>query len=185
MSPPQAPCASLLLCIDLQPVFIRTVPDSAMLLRRCQFAVASAQGLGLPVAFTEQVPQKLGASEPSLLSLAASPVVHPKDAFSALAAGSSLEGQLRGSGAGLLLCGVETPICVYQTAVDALRLGLEVTILTDCVGARREADARACLEALARSGARLLPAETVFYWLLGSARHAFFRTYTELVKKYG
>src|SRR5208283_4210476 len=84
----------------------------------------------------------------------------------------------------LLLCGIETPICVYQTAVAALRSGLAVTVLGDCVGARRETDARLCLDSLARAGAHILPADTVFYSILGGAEHPLFRPYTELVKKH-
>jgi nicotinamidase-related amidase len=177
---------ALLLCLDLQPVFLRAVANGGQVLRRCQFAVAAAGGLGIPVAFTEQVPQKLGATDPVLLALVEAPTVHAKGAFSALAAGSSARSSII---AGepiehLILCGVETPVCVYQTAVDALQSGLSVTVLADCVGARREADARVCLDALARAGAHVLPAETVFYSILGGADHPFFRAYTELVKKY-
>jgi nicotinamidase-related amidase len=177
---------ALLLCLDLQPVFLGAVGSGQELLRRCQFAVAAARLLGIPIAFTEQVPEKLGATEPLLLGLADPAEVHPKDTFSALAEGSSVRAALTGGRniEHLILCGVETPICVFQTAVDAVQAGLAVTILTDCVGARRETDSRACLEALARAGAHILPSETVFYSILGGSRHPFFREYTELVKKY-
>jgi nicotinamidase-related amidase len=178
---PNTADGALLLCLDMQPVFLRAVADGGKVLRRCQFAVASARALGVRVAFTEQVPQKLGATDPALLGLAEAPEVHPKNTFSALATGSQIAA---GGVKHLLLCGVETPICVYQTAVDALRAGLEVTVLQDCVGARREADAGTCLEALARAGAYVLPSETVFYSILGAATHPSFRAYTELVKEY-
>jgi nicotinamidase-related amidase len=171
---------ALLLCLDMQPVFVRAVANGPAVLKRCQFAVAAALGIGLRVAFTEQVPRKLGATDPALLGLAPSPEVHGKETFSALAPGSPLAGGYDR----LLLCGVETPICVYQTAVDALASGIPVTLLSDCVGARRDADARACIDALARDGARILPAEMVFYSILGGASHPFFRSFTELVKKY-
>ena len=85
----------------------------------------------------------------------------------------------------LLVCGLETPICVYQTALDALHSGLQVTLLNDAVGARRPDDATACLAALARAGAHVLPSESVFYALLGHVRHPFFKTYTQLVKSHG
>ena len=177
---------TLLLCIDMQPVFVRAVADGPRILRRCQFAVSAARGLGIAAAFTEQVPEKLGAADPGLVSLAGEREVHAKAQFSALAPGSPVLAAVGERAIGhVAICGVETPICVYQTAVDALRAGLEVTVLSDCVGARREEDARACLESLARSGARILPAETFFYGVLGSATHPFFREFTELVKKYG
>jgi nicotinamidase-related amidase len=157
------------------------------LLRRCQFAVAAAQLLGIPTAFTEQVPAKLGRTDPALLALAEPAEVHGKDSFSALAAGSPVLAALTEGRSieHLILCGLETPVCVFQTAVDALKAGIEVTVLSDCVGARREADARVCLEALARAGAHILPAETVFYTIVRGAAHPDFKSFTELVKKHG
>jgi nicotinamidase-related amidase len=178
---------ALLLCLDLQPVFLRVVGSGVRIQRRCEFAICAAHGLGMPVAFTEQAPAKLGGTEPALLALAGSPAAHAKDTFSALAAASPVRRALT-EGRNiehLILCGVETPVCVFQTAVDALQAAIAVTVLSDCVGARREADARACLEALARAGAHILPAETVFYSILGGSAHPFFRDYTALVKKYG
>lgn len=186
MKPASPPKGALLLCLDLQPVFLRAVADGPRILGRCQFAVASASGLGLAVAFTEQVPGKLGATDPSLLALVDRPDVHAKEAFSALAPGTPARAGILvgGKTEHLLLCGVETPVCVYQTALDALKAGLTVTVLSDCVGARREADARACLGALARAGAHVLPAEAVFYSIIAGASHPFFKSYTELVKKH-
>jgi nicotinamidase-related amidase len=186
MKPADTAKGTLLLCMDVQPPFLRAVLDGERVLGRCQFAVASAAGLGIPVAFTEQVPAKLGATEPTLLSLAGRHEVHSKDAYSALAPGSPARARLLegGSTQHLLLCGVETPICIFQTADDALKAGLAVTVLSDCVGGRREADSRVCLDALARAGARVLPSETVFYSIISHALHPFFKSYTELVKKH-
>lgn len=174
---------TMLVCVDMQPVFIRAVADGDRVQRRCQFALAAAQGLGLPVLFTEQVPEKLGATEPSLRAAAHTAPVLGKRTFSALA-DDSIRNAILGDSAieHLLLCGVETPVCVYQTAIAARAQGLEVTILSDAVGARRPADAEACLKALAGSGVHVLPSETVFYALLGHVGHPFFKTYTQLVK---
>jgi nicotinamidase-related amidase len=183
MSPPSAADA-LLLCLDLQPVFINAMADGARVVRRCAFAIEAAQGLGLPVAFTEQVPQKLGGTAPELLALARLPAVWGKTAFSALADDGIRDALRQRSVGHLLLCGLESPVCIYQTARDALAARLQVTVLTDAVGARRGDDAAAALAALARDGAQLLPAETVFYSLLHDTGHPFFRAYTQLVKKY-
>jgi nicotinamidase-related amidase len=180
------PDGTLLLCIDMQPVFVRAIPDGARIQRRCEFAIAAAVGLGMPVAFTEQVPQKLGGTVPELLALAFGAQVFGKNAFSALADDGIRDALLRDRGVEhLLLCGIETPVCVYQTAVDALADKLHVTVLSDAVGARRDDDATACLAALARAGAHVLPCETVFYALLHDVKHPFFKAYTQLVKSYG
>lgn len=159
--------------------------DSAGVQRRCAFAIAAAHGLGIPVAFTEQVPAKLGATSPALLALAPGAAVWAKQTFSALADEGIRDALLRERGVRhLLLCGIETPVCVYQTAVAALAEGIQVTLLSDALGARRPDDARRCLEALARAGAHVLPSETIFYAMLGDVVHPFFKAYTQLVKSH-
>lgn len=176
---------TLLLCVDMQPKFVAAVVAGHEVRRRCEFAVAAANGLGLSVAFTEQVPQKLGATSPELIDLAPRAPVWPKNTFSALADDGIRDALLRQRDVQhILLCGIETPICVYQTAIAALADDLQVTVLSDAVGARRPDDARVCLEALARAGAHVLPSETVFYALLREVGHPFFRAFTQLVKIY-
>lgn len=182
--PPTSDALPLLLCIDLQPSFLQAIPDGPGVLRRCAFAIESARGLALPVWFTEQVPDKLGPTESGLTALVEQPVRWAKDEFSALA-NPDIRAALRERPTGhVLLAGIETSVCVFQTARDALAAGLKVTVLADCVGARRADDAAVALAQLARLGAAVLPAETEFYSLLGSARHPFFRAYTKLVKHY-
>lgn len=177
---------TLLLCLDLQPVFLRAVTDGARLARRCEFAIATVRGLGLPIVFTEQVPQKLGGTAPELLAAAGEMPVFGKETFSALSDAKTRHALQAEIGVEhLLLCGLETPVCVYQTALDALAAGMQVTLLSDCVGARREDDATACLAAMTRAGVHVLPAETVFYAILRDVKHPFFKAYTQLVKSHG
>lgn len=179
------PAAPLLLCLDLQPVFLAAIVESQRMHWRCSFALEAAQGLGLPVVFTEQMPGKLGHTAPDLLALCREPEVLAKAAFSPFAE-KKLAAHFRARGfKHLLICGLETPVCVYQTAMDALKAGYKVTLLADCLGARRAGDAAAVLAQLAHDGCRVLPAETVFYSLVHESGHPFFRDYTRLVKKYG
>ena len=175
----------ILMCVDMQPKFIAAVKQGVRIRRRCEFAVSAAVGLGIPVVFTEQVPAKLGNTTPELLALAPQASIWGKNTFSALADDGIRDALLRQREVEhILLCGIETPICVYQTAIGAIAEGLQVTILADAVGARRENDARVCLDALARAGAHVLPTETVFYSLLRDVSHPYFRDYTKLVKSH-
>ncbi|MEO5957554.1 MAG: isochorismatase family protein [Opitutaceae bacterium] len=177
---------ALLLCVDMQPVFLRAMAEGVRVQQRCKLAIAAAHGLGLPVIFTEQVPEKLGRTASELIAVAPGAAVFGKNTFSAFADGRTREAIIQEINADhVIVCGIETPICVYQTAIAALVEGIEVTILSDAVGARRPDDARTCLEELSRAGAHVLPTESVFYALLRDAKHPFFRTYTELVKAHG
>jgi len=174
----------LLLCVDLQPVFLKAVADGEALLKRCSFIIEAASILGIPVVFTEQIPVKLGGTDPKLLKLAPNASVHAKNTFSVFA-DDGIRDALRSQDIEhIILCGLETSVCIYQTALGALEANTQVTVLTDAVGARRPADAAACLSAMARSGVHLLPSETIFYSLLHDAGHPCFKDFTKLVKKY-
>jgi len=179
------PSDHLLLCIDMQPVFVRAIADGATVQRRCALAVAASQGLGLPVIFSEQVPAKLGGTAEELRSLAPDAPAIAKDTFSALAAPEIHAAVAAHRPRHLLLCGLETSICVFQTALAAREASMEVTVLSDAVGARRPADAQVCLAELARHGVHVRPVESVFYVLVESVQHPFFKTYTQLVKSHG
>lgn len=181
-SQPVALLPVALLVLDMQAGFLKAVEAADPLLRRVGFAVSAARLLGIEVIFTEQVPDKLGATDASLAVLAPGAKVFAKTAFSALGA-EGLTDYLRSRGiAHLLVAGIETPICVYQTATEALREAFDVTLLSDALGARRSADAAVALQALREAGAHVLPAETVFYSILQDAAAPRFREFTQLVK---
>ncbi len=173
-----------LLVVDVQPSFLKAMPDAEAFLRRCALAVGAAKLLGLPVFFTEQVPAKLGGTHPDLLQAAGDhAVVVGKTAFSALA-DEGLAAALASRGIdNLLICGLEGPVCVYQTAVDALRQEMGVTLLSDAITARRSSDLESCFAMLRHHGVAILPTETVFYALVRDAQAPSFRAFTELVKR--
>ncbi|HTJ77609.1 MAG TPA: isochorismatase family protein [Rariglobus sp.] len=174
----------LLLCVDLQPVFIKAVAHGDALRQRCAFAIEAATTLGLPVAFTEQMPVKLGGTDPKLVKLAPTAGIYAKNTFSVFADDGIRDALRTMDIEHVILCGLETSVCIYQTALGALEANTQVTVLTDAVSARRPDDAAACLSALARSGVHLLPSETIFYALLHDAAHPLFKDFTKLVKKY-
>lgn len=172
-----------LLCIDLQDAFLKAIPDQETLVRRCRFSIEAAKLLGVSVAATEQLPEKLGATHAELAEIwPENTPVFSKSAFSALEA----EGLHRWIETNqidhLLLIGIEVPICIYQTAVQALGDDMGVTLLSDCVSQRRCEDREPVFQQLLSMEAHILPSETIFYSLLGGADHPGFRDYTKLVK---
>lgn len=177
--------SAALLVVDLQTNLLAVMPGREQLLKRASLAISASRLFALPVYVTEQVPEKLGPTDPALAELLAGQAkVFPKTAFSALRAPGLLESLREANIRHLLVTGIETPVCVYQTALDARREGFDVTLLSDAIGQRREADADACLRFLSsRADVSLLPVETVFYSILGDATHPAFRDFTKLVKQ--
>jgi nicotinamidase-related amidase len=142
-----------LLVVDVQPTFLKAMPEGEACLRRCVLAASAAKLLGVPVLFTEQVPAKLGPTHPDLLLASGEGrAVFGKTAFSAFGAPGLVEAFGKMQVSQLLICGLEIPVCVYQTAMDALREGMGVTILSDAVG--KPAVRKTPVPASRRSGRR-------------------------------
>ena len=173
-----------LLLIDFQDVFLKKIPDRERLLKQSTFALKAAELLGVSVAVTEQVPEKLGATSRILSeSWDVNTPVFDKNAFSAFEA-EGLQRWIESKQIDhLLLAGIETSICVYQTALQALGADIGVTLLSDCISERRLEDRAPVLEQLLSMDAHILPSETIFYSLIGSAEHPQFREFNELVKE--
>lgn len=174
-----------LLLIDFQDSFLRVIPDREQLLQRSCFAVEVGALLKCSIAVTEQMPEKLGNTTISIRKLLPeSTPVFSKNAFSAMEAeGLNLwieSNQIEH----LLLLGIETSICIYQTALQALGDNIGVTLLSDCISQRRMEDREPTLNQLLTVDAHILPSETIFYSLIGSADHPQFREFTRIVKKY-
>ena len=173
-----------LLVIDAQDTFISSLTDSSTFLQRCSFAIEAARTLGLHTLFTEQVPDKLGHTNKELIRRAIRPKIFHKTSFSALSA-PGLENFLRDNEVyHVLVCGLETPICVYQTAVQAIDKDIDATFLSDALGCRRIEDGNVALNAIIGLGCSALPTETVFYGLLSDALHPQFKEFSNLVKTY-
>ncbi len=82
----------------------------------------------------------------------------------------------------VLLCGIETHVCVYQTALDLMQQGFEVNIIADAVSSRTAQNRQIALTRLAAEGARLSSAEMALFELLKTAQHPRFRQIARLVK---
>jgi nicotinamidase-related amidase len=173
-----------LLLIDFQDAFLKAIPDRERLLKRSVFALRAAELLGVSVAVTEQVPEKIGATTEVLSgSWDVNTPVFDKSAFSAFEAAGLYRWIESSQIDHLLLTGIETSICIYQTALHALGADIGVTLLSDCISERRLEDRAPVLEQLLSMDAHILPSETIFYSLLGSAEHPKFREFNDLVKE--
>jgi nicotinamidase-related amidase len=174
---------SALLVLDMQGLFVSVMRKPRTLQARVQFAVSAANLLECPIVFTEQAPEKLGPTLPDITAAADLSVTLPKKEFSAFGV-PSFEAHLKGKKVKwLLIAGLETPVCVLQTALDAVRHGFHPVLLEDCLGARRREDAKTVLTYLRTlHGVTILPSESIFYLALETSAHPQFRRYTQLVK---
>lgn len=174
----------LLLVMDMQDPLLQAVEASLETTMRCSLAVEVSQLLNIPLAFTEQSPQKLGPTVQSISKLAPEAPIFEKNSFSAFR-NNKLQNFLEENKLKqVILAGLETPICIYQTALDLGNHGYTTTVFSDCIGSRRPNDAKYALKSLMDNNCEIVPLETFFYNLIESSNHPKFKEFTRLIKKY-
>jgi len=144
--------------------------------------VRCAKLLEVPIVGTEQIPEKLGAtSEPFKTLLGNVPMVG-KSSFSCCGDPVFSETFQSLGKRQAILAGIETHVCVYQTAIDLLEAGTEVFVAADAVASRSPANKALALEAMRGAGAQILPAETLLFALLRDAADPCFKALLQLIK---
>lgn len=172
-----------LVVVDIQEAFRNAIPDFALVASRASVAVRGFLTLDVPVIVTEQYPKGLGrTAEEVLLVLPDDQAIFEKTAFSSCGAAQFVD-RLTGLGVSqVVLCGLETHVCVNQTAHDLLDRGFQVHILTDCVCSRFDHDRAAGLAKMQASGCLASSTEMALFELMGDSKHDKFKEIQSLIK---
>src|SRR5262245_1383312 len=172
--------SSVLVVIDVQDKLLVKIPTAASLVRNTAFLLDAAKLLDIPVRATEQYPKGLG---PTTAELARRLPRQPpgKTAFSCCGAGTFLEELEVLRRPGVVLAGMETHVCVSQTALDLLAAGLQVFLPVDALGARAAVDHDTALRRLEQAGAVLTTTEAVAFEWVADAAHPQFKALSALV----
>ena len=172
-----------LVVVDMQEAFRSAIGDFALIASRIPIAIRGFMALGAPVIVTEQYPRGLGkTAEEITLTLPNEFEIIEKTSFSCCGE-SSFNDRLRDAGAKqVVICGIETHVCVNQTTHDLLDQGYQVHVLTDCVGSRFEHDKKAGLKKMISSGAVPSSVEIALFEMMHDSKHPCFRDIQALVK---
>ena len=175
-----------LVLVDLQEPFLKRVEERGRVVDRCAFLASSAAILNLPVLTTLQYAERMGPVVPEIADALATqePGAGSFDKMSFSCAGSEpfLE-RLRGMGRGqVLLAGVETHICVAQTALDLIHRGYQVHVAADAVSARGMDRHKLGMEKMRDSGVIPCSAEQAVFELLKESGTPQFKQILKLVK---
>ncbi len=171
-----------LLIVDLQQKLVDRMKFGALVVANCARLARAAAALQVPVWATEQYPQGLGPTVPELAELV--PHRPAKTTFHCCDVPDLIE-QLHGRGTRhVTLAGIETHVCVAQTALELMRMGFVVQVPADAVASRGKLDWEIALRRLECAGAVLTTAEAVMFEWLGTADHPAFKTISGLVKDF-
>jgi nicotinamidase-related amidase len=175
--------SSLLLVIDLQGAFPDAIAGWDTCVKNSRLLIGAARELGIPIIPTTQNAARLGAIVPEVQSALGPARAFDKLTFSCWG-DSFIADAIRGARRPqVVLCGIETHICIAQTALDLQAAGYQIHLAADATAARSDEKHRLGLARLSGNNILSAAAESVVYEWLGTAGTPEFRNLLPLVKE--
>ena len=177
---------SKLLCfvIDIQEKLFPRIFDNQSILSNVKTYLQIINSMNLPLILTEQYPKGLGKTIDVIESNINTKnfFKFEKTSFSCIGS-KNIKDQVSSLGKKqILLCGIETHICVLQTAFDLVKIGYHVFILDECVGSRNKAAKKIGLSRMKKFGCTVLTLEMLAFELVKSSAHPNFKNISGLIK---
>lgn len=173
-----------LVVVDIQSKLLPPIFQKEQLVRNAQLLVRAAGILKIPALMSTQYAKGLGGTVPEIASLLPKTEPIDKQLFSCFGSDvfCSMLKRLPGKRNTLLLCGMESHICVMQTALAALREGYLVHVASDAASSRTEWNWKIGLERMRAAGAVISSTEMMIYELMGSSSSAAFKELLPFLK---
>ena len=178
------PAQAVLVVIDVQEKLCAAMDQNMLrqVVRNAGILLESAQELAVPVIFTEQYAKGLGLTLAELKEKASAAACHEKLTFSCCGNEAFSEQLKQSDRTQVIVCGMETHVCVLQTVIDLLGGGFAVHVVKDAVMSRNSDNRQTALEAMTLAGAVPTSTESVVFQLLKIAGTDSFRKLSKLVK---
>lgn len=173
---------SCLLIVDVQQGLAPVTSDPRRVYRGCSLLLRAATRLGLPVVVSEQYPKGLGATSPDVMEWVPEGSVMEKLHFSC-AADEAIRSRIQGFGRDqIVIAGIESHICVLQTALGFLEAGFKPVVVADACASRDPANYQAAMARLAAAGVGIATVEMVIFEWLHRAGTSEFKELSALIK---
>ncbi len=172
---------TLLLVIDIQERLARVMEQKDEVIRNTQILLRSAREMDIPVVTTEQYPKGLGPTVAELSGLLDPGRIFSKNSFTACTGEVSEELSSLGRKK-ILIAGMETHVCGFQTCRDLIGAGFQVFLVRDAVCSRSRDNWKNGLELIKEMGGRITNTETAVFDLLKVSGTEEFRTLSKLIK---
>lgn len=175
-----------LVVIDVQERLVPAIDKGLYERARRNIAVIieTAGALGLPILLTEQYPKGLGRTVTHVLEALEGKryEILEKTTFSCARDERFLSALMKTGRKQVILTGMESHVCVYQTALDLVNAGYEAFVPEDAVSSRNVSDHQGGIAAMRDAGVRVVPAETAVFQLLKAAGTPEFKKISSLLR---
>lgn len=172
---------AILLVIDVQTKLIDTIAEKNGLLKNLEAIIKALTVLRVPILATQQ--DKLGEIKQEVSTLLGDVQTFRKLTFSSCRAPEFKAKMDELNRKWMLVCGIETHICVMQTVLDLLELGKNVLVARDATSSYDVADRETALERMRDAGAKITTTESAIYELIGEAGTPEFRQILPIIKE--
>lgn len=173
---------TVLLLIDVQGRLAEMMYEKNELFTNLKKLLKGMDILDIPVIWMEQLPDKLGSTTPEIAEVMAGQTPIAKHSFSCLL-NPGFTRRLETLGRSqVLLTGIESHICVYQTGRDLIEKGCEVQIVTDCVSSRTKANKDLGIQRIRDAGGLATSCEMILFELIKEAQGEAFKKIVKLIK---
>lgn len=169
---------SLVLMIDVQERLVGAL-EKNVIVEKAQKIVDGAKALEIPVLVTEQYPKGLGHT---VVTLPNGVEVVEKTYFNALLEEGMLDKIKAYGKKQVIIFGIETHICVYQTACALMEAGFEVYVVKDACASRNKYEFKQGIEAMRDNGAKISCMEMILFEWLKGAKNPKFKEVQALIK---
>ena len=173
---------TILTLVDVQERLAVAMDNKETLITNLEKLIKGVQLLGIPVIWLEQYPRGLGQTIEPLQTLLADQKPIEKLSFSCCGDEAYCDALKASGRTQVLLAGIETHVCVYQTARDLLSAGFKVQLLADAVTSRTLENKRVAIERMAAGGITISSVEMTLFELLETSEHPSFRDISRLIK---
>ncbi len=173
---------SCLVVVDVQSKLANLMDNKEPLFANVEILIKAAKALEIPILWCQQNPKGLGGTLPQIAELLADSEPIDKFSFSCGGDENFIE-RLKNSGRKqIILCGIETHVCIYQTAMDLLDKDYEVNLVADAVSSRSAENKQIALKRLSAEGVYLSSTEMTVFELLKTAKHPKFKELAKLIR---
>lgn len=171
-----------LVIVDIQGKLAQIMHDKKKLFQNAEILVRIFQQLNLPVLWCEQVPKALGPTIDSISVLLSDQQPIHKSCFSAWEEPGFQKQLIELNCQQVILCGIESHICIFQTARDLLKNGFRVEVVADAVSSRTPDNKAVGLNRITQVGGQITSVEMLLFDLLKTAQHPSFKVLSKLIK---
>lgn len=173
---------SALIVIDIQEKLLPVIYESERVVDNTVKLINGFKILNSPIYFTEQYPKGLGFTDSRIRSALEERTAIHKMSFSCFGAGNLFEELKSKNVKQIVVCGIESHVCVMQTALDLIANDFFVHVAADAVSSRRIFDYEIALERMRSNGAEISLTESILFEMLNVCGTDEFKAISKLVK---